>query len=74
VSAASPGRRWRRPPVFIQSPAWRIAIYVGFAVYLALALGSLDINLQRIYDGAERASRPTSRAAGATSSRASRRA
>jgi phosphonate transport system permease protein len=54
VSAASPGRRWRRPPVFIQSRAWRIGIYVGFIVYLALALGSLDINLQRIYDGAER--------------------
>ena len=54
MSTARAGRRWRRPPVFIQSRTWRLAIYLGVAVYLALALGSLDVNWQRIYDGAER--------------------
>jgi phosphonate transport system permease protein len=52
--AAIAGRRWRRPPVLIQSRAWRIAIYGGFFLYLVLAVGSLDVNWQRIYAGTER--------------------
>jgi phosphonate transport system permease protein len=52
--AAAVGRRWRRPPVLIQSRAWRIAIYGGLLLYLALAVGSLEVNWARIYAGTER--------------------
>ncbi|HEX9905817.1 MAG TPA: phosphonate ABC transporter, permease protein PhnE [Propylenella sp.] len=52
--SAVAGRRWRRPPVLIQSRTWRLAIYGGFLLYMVLALGSLDVNWNRIYEGMER--------------------
>ncbi len=52
--AAIAGRRWRRPPVLIDSRAWRIAIYGGSLLYLVLAVGSLEFNWARIYAGTER--------------------
>jgi len=54
VTTAIAKRRWRRPPVLIRSRWWRLAIYGGSVLYLALALGSLDVNWQRIYEGTER--------------------
>jgi len=53
-AAAVAGRRWRRPPVLIQSRAWRIAIYGGLLLYLVLAVGSLEVSWARIYAGTER--------------------
>lgn len=46
-------RRWRRPP-FIASAAWRWCLYAGAALYLALAIGSLEINWARAVQGLER--------------------
>jgi phosphonate transport system permease protein len=54
MRSASAGQRWRRPPLFIQSPLWRLAVYGGFVVYLVLAVGSLEVNWTRIYEGTER--------------------
>ncbi|WP_127145738.1 phosphonate ABC transporter, permease protein PhnE [Pelagibacterium montanilacus] len=59
MSATPPvaGRRWRRPPLFIQSRLWRWVIYSGVLVYLVLAVGSLEVDWQRVYAGLERAQR-----------------
>ncbi len=56
TGAATP-RRWRRPPLFIRSRVWRIVIYGGMLLYLALAVSSLDVNWQRVMDGMERGGR-----------------
>ena len=48
------GRRWRRPPLLIQARHWRIIVYSGLLLYLALGVGSLEVNWQRIYEGTER--------------------
>lgn len=53
-SAATAPRRWRKQP-FIQSPVKRWSIYIGAVVYLALAVGSLEIRWQRIWEGVPRA-------------------
>ena len=47
-------RRWRRPPVLIRDRRWRIAIYSGAAIYLVLAIASIDVNWVRVYEGLER--------------------
>lgn len=57
VSAAPAPRSWRRPPLFIQSRAWRIVIYGGVLVYLVAALSSFDVNWQRVIEGMERGAR-----------------
>ncbi len=49
-------RRWRRPP-FITDPRLRWTLYVGAGIYLALALGTLDINWSRVVDGLPRGQR-----------------
>lgn len=46
-------RRWSPPPL-IASPAVRWALLVGAAAYLAVALGTLDVNWRRVWDGLER--------------------
>ena len=46
-------RRWKRPPL-IKSPRLRWCLGLGAAIYLALALGSLEINWSRIYEGLDR--------------------
>ena len=43
-----------RPPPFIANPALRYAIYGGTLVYLALALGSIDVNWARVSEGLAR--------------------
>jgi len=47
-------RIWKRPPVLIRDPRWRIAIYGGAVVYLILAIASVEVNWVRVYDGLER--------------------
>lgn len=59
MMSAHPGvseraRAWRRPPVLIQSPAWRYAIYGGLLVYLVLAVGSVEVDVARIERGLDR--------------------
>jgi phosphonate transport system permease protein len=49
---ASP-RTWRKPP-FISNPRTRWILGIGFAVYLALAFGTLEINWGRVLDGLPR--------------------
>jgi phosphonate transport system permease protein len=53
MTATTTTRRWRRP-VFIRSRAWRYVIYGGAVLYLVLALGSLEVNWLRIYEGLDR--------------------
>ncbi len=47
-------RRWRRPPILIQSRFWRSVIYGGALIYLLLAVGSLEVNWVRVYEGLDR--------------------
>ena len=49
-------RSWSPPPL-ITSPLLRWAVYGGAALYLALALGTTEVNWARIAAGAERAMR-----------------
>ncbi len=54
-SAIAP-RRWRRPPL-IANPWLRRALIVSGAVYLVLALGTVEVNWARVIDGVERGGR-----------------
>jgi len=56
MTALAPGRAWSPPPL-IASPVLRWAVYGGALLYLALALGSIEVNWTRIAQGAERALR-----------------
>ncbi len=47
-------RTWKRPPVLIKSRMWRWIIYGGFFVYLVLAISSIEVNWQRVYEGLDR--------------------
>ncbi len=49
-------RRWKRPP-FIADPRLRWALMLGAAVYLALALGTMEVNWSRVVDGIPRGQR-----------------
>ena len=49
-------RRWRRPP-FIANPRLRWGLGLGVAIYLAFALGTLDVNWTRVVDGIPRGQR-----------------
>jgi phosphonate transport system permease protein len=48
--------RWTPPP-FIRSPLKRWALYIGAAVYLLLALSTLEVNWTRVMQGLERGGR-----------------
>ena len=48
---------WKRPPQIIKDRRWRIAVQVGIVVYLVLAIGSVDVNWTRVYEGLERGQR-----------------
>ncbi|HUF57088.1 MAG TPA: phosphonate ABC transporter, permease protein PhnE [Thermohalobaculum sp.] len=54
TDAAAAPRRWKRPPVLIKDRRWRLAIYLGAAVYLVLAVASIEVNWLRVYEGLER--------------------
>jgi phosphonate transport system permease protein len=49
-------RQWRRPPL-IANPALRWGLWLGLAIYLALAFGTLEINWTRVADGLPRGQR-----------------
>ncbi|MEX0604698.1 MAG: phosphonate ABC transporter, permease protein PhnE [Marinobacter sp.] len=53
-TAATSARTWKRPPVLLKNPRWRWAILVGGAVYLILAISSVEVNWVRVYEGLER--------------------
>ena len=46
-------RRWKRPPL-IKSARLRWALGIGAAVYFAAALGSIDVNWLRVWEGLDR--------------------
>ncbi|HMN92666.1 MAG TPA: phosphonate ABC transporter, permease protein PhnE [Hydrogenophaga sp.] len=52
-AAAALPRQWRRPP-FIASPLTRWALYAGGALYLVLAIASVEVNWVRALQGLER--------------------
>jgi len=52
-TALAVARRWRRPPL-IKSARLRWALGLGAAIYLALAIGTLEVNWLRIYEGLDR--------------------
>jgi phosphonate transport system permease protein len=52
--AAAYPSRWRRPPVLIKARHWRVIVYGGIALYLVLALGTLEVNWARMAEGWER--------------------
>ena len=54
AESPTPPRRWKRPPVLIKDPRWRVAIFTGSIVYLIAAIASLEVNWLRVYDGLER--------------------
>ena len=54
--ASAAVRTWRKPP-FVRDARLRWALWVGAAVYLALALGTLEVNWGRVVEGVPRAHR-----------------
>jgi len=56
TDVASTGRRWRPQPL-IANPWLRRGLIVSVAVYLALALGTVEVNWARVIDGLERGGR-----------------
>ncbi|GGK43593.1 phosphonate ABC transporter, permease protein PhnE [Salinarimonas ramus] len=51
---AARGRRWKRPPIFIQRGWLRLVVYGGFVLYLALAISTVEVNWSRVAEGMER--------------------
>jgi phosphonate transport system permease protein len=49
-------RRWKRPP-FIQNPTLRWGLWVGAAIYLSVAFGTMEINWDRVAEGVVRGER-----------------
>ena len=49
-----PDPRWRPPPL-IASPALRYGLGAGFALYLLAALGTVDVDVERVWEGFGRA-------------------
>ncbi|MDX1709540.1 MAG: phosphonate ABC transporter, permease protein PhnE [Rhodovibrionaceae bacterium] len=52
-ATASGARRWRRPPL-IGNPFLRYGLYIGAVIYLFLAIGSVEVNWLRVYEGLDR--------------------
>ncbi|MCG6114669.1 MAG: phosphonate ABC transporter, permease protein PhnE [Mesorhizobium sp.] len=53
-SATTTGRRWRKPPVFIERNWLRWTVYLVCLVYLAAAISTVDVNWTRVYEGLDR--------------------
>ena len=53
MSDITAGKRWKKPP-FIKDARWRYAIYLGALVYMVLAIGSVEVNWVRVYEGLDR--------------------
>ena len=50
----APSRAWKRPPL-ISNPTMRWLLWLGVAIYLALAFGTMDVNWARVAEGMTRA-------------------
>lgn len=57
MSAAPYPARWRRPPVLIRTKGLRLAVYGAVAIYIVVAVGSLEINWARVAEGLTRGQR-----------------
>ena len=55
-AAAAARRAWKKPPL-ISNPRLRWGLAIGAAVYLALALGTMEVNWARVAAGLPRAER-----------------
>jgi phosphonate transport system permease protein len=55
-TAATIQRRWRRPPL-IKNARLRWLLWIAAALYLSMALGGLEINWMRVYEGLDRGKR-----------------
>ena len=55
ISLSAP-RRWKKPPL-IKSPLLRWCLGLGFAIYLALAFGTTEIDWGRVAEGIPRGAR-----------------
>lgn len=53
---SAPVRAWRKPH-FIRDPRLRWALWVGAGIYLAVGLGTLEVNWGRVADGIPRGQR-----------------
>ena len=47
-------RQWRRPPTMIRDARWRYAIQIGIVIYLVLAIGTVEVNWMRVWEGLDR--------------------
>ena len=56
MTAAYP-TTWRRPPQILRNPRTRYAVQFGIAIYLALAIGTIEVDWGRVADGLERGQR-----------------
>lgn len=54
VTIGESARRWKRPPVLMKDTLTRRLVYLGFVIYLAAAISSVEVNWLRVYDGMER--------------------
>jgi len=52
-TAVAAPRHWRPPPV-VADPRWRWGLITGAFVYLILAIGSIEVNWLRVYEGLDR--------------------
>ena len=53
TTATTAPRRWKKPP-FIKRPWLRWTLWLGVAIYLALAFGTTDVNWSRVWEGLPR--------------------
>ena len=56
TSVTSYPRRWKKPPL-IASPMLRWGLWLGAAIYLSVALGTMEINWARVAEGLPRGQR-----------------
>ncbi|QFS81840.1 Phosphate-import permease protein PhnE [Roseivivax sp. THAF40] len=57
MSAQSYPKTWRRPPQIVKDRRWRIALQLGILLYLVLAVGSVEVDWERVSIGLERGQR-----------------
>ena len=53
MAAETAPRRWKRPPL-VKNPLLRWGLGLGAAIYLALAIGTVEVNWLRVYEGLDR--------------------
>ena len=54
MSAGGYPTTWRRPPQILKHPVWRPVVQIGIVVYLVLAIATLEVDWQRVWDGLDR--------------------